>query len=62
MPKEKACKLCNKIYDGDKCPNCGAKEFVEGFKGRTFIVDPEKSEIAKKLNISAKGAFAVKTR
>lgn len=60
--KEKACKLCNKIYEGDKCPACGAKESTEGFKGRTYVIDPEKSEIAKKLNISSKGEFAVKTR
>ena len=63
MTKEKACKVCNKIYEGkDKCPNCESKEFTESFKGRVYVLNPEKSEIAQKLNIKEKGNFAVKTR
>jgi len=63
MPKEKACKICNRIYDtGDKCPNCKAKEFSDTFKGRAVILNPEKSEIAQKLKIKNKGNFAVKAR
>jgi len=60
--KERACKVCNVIFEGEKCPNCDSKEYTEGFKGRTVILDPEKSEIAKKLNITTKGNFAIKTR
>ena len=60
--KAKACKICKTIYEGDKCPKCGSKEFTESFKGRTIILNPEKSEIAKHLNISEKGNFAIKTR
>ncbi len=61
MAKEKACKICKTIYEeGNKCPNCGAKEFTESFKGKIYIADPEKSEIAKKLNIKSKGEFAIK--
>ena len=62
MAKEKACKLCNAIYEGDKCPKCGAKEASESFKGRIVVLNPEKSEIAKKLNIKDKGNYAIKTR
>jgi DNA-directed RNA polymerase subunit E" len=62
MAKEKACKICNTIYEEDKCPNCESKESTESFKGRTIIINPEKSEIAKKLNIKNKGNFAIKTR
>ncbi|MEK6758041.1 MAG: transcription elongation factor subunit Spt4 [Nanoarchaeota archaeon] len=63
MPKSKACKVCNIIYEsGDKCPRCGSKESTESFKGRIVIVNPEESEIAKKLNIKEKGNFAIKTR
>lgn len=61
--KEKACKVCKKIYEeGDKCPFCESKEFTEGFKGKVIITDAERSEIAKKLNITKKGSFAIKTR
>jgi len=61
--KPKACRLCNIIYEeGEKCPRCGSKESTDSFKGRVVIMDPEKSEIAKKLNIKEKGNFAIKTR
>ena len=62
MVKQKACKLCNTIYEGDKCPRCESKESTEGFKGRVVVLNPEKSEIAQKLNIKDKGNFAIKTR
>ncbi len=62
MAKQKACKLCNTIYEGDKCPRCESKESTEGFKGRVVVLNPEKSEIAQKLNIKDKGNFAIKTR
>ena len=62
MPKQKACKICKKIYEGDKCPNCDAKESTDSFKGRIHVLNPEKSEIAQKLNIKSKGEFAIKTR
>ncbi|MDP3991932.1 MAG: transcription elongation factor subunit Spt4 [Candidatus Pacearchaeota archaeon] len=63
MAKQKACKVCNIIYDtGEKCPRCGSKEFTEGFKGRIQVLNSEKSEIAKKLNLKEKGNYAIKTR
>ncbi len=63
MPKQKACKICNTIYEtGDKCPKCGSKESTEGFKGRIVVLNPENSEIAKRLDLKDKGNFAIKTR
>ena len=60
--KQKACKVCSNIYEGDKCPKCGSKEHTESFKGRISVINPEKSDIAKKMNIKDKGNFAIKTR
>jgi len=60
--KPKACKICKKIYEGEKCPRCESKESTESFKGRIVVVNPEKSEIAQKLNIKEKGNFAIKVR
>ena len=60
--KQKACKLCSTIYEGEKCPKCGSKESTEGFKGRIVVLNSEKSEIAGKLNLKDKGNFAIKTR
>ncbi|MBU2503943.1 MAG: DNA-directed RNA polymerase subunit E'' [Nanoarchaeota archaeon] len=62
MAKKKACRICNTIYEGDKCTKCDSKESIEGYKGRVVVLDPEKSEIAKKLNLKDKGNFAIKTR
>ncbi len=63
MAKTKACKICNTIVEsGDKCPKCDSKELTEGFKGRIVVLNPEKSEIAQKLNLKEKGNFAIKTR
>ena len=63
MAKQKACKICNTIFEGsEKCPNCGSKEIVDNFKGRIVVFNPEKSEIAKNLELKEKGDFAIKTR
>ncbi|MDP2628280.1 MAG: transcription elongation factor subunit Spt4 [Nanoarchaeota archaeon] len=62
MTKQKACKICSRIYEGEKCSGCESSESTEGFKGRIFVLNPEKSEIAKKLKLSDKGNFAIKTR
>jgi|TARA_Y100000310_G_C20405123_1_gene679310 DNA-directed RNA polymerase subunit E" len=60
--KQRACKVCKTIYEGTKCPECGSKEFIENFKGKIYVLNPEKSEIAKKLKIEKKGNFAIKAR
>ena len=60
MPKEKACKNCKLIYEGDPCPSCGKKDVSDTFKGKVEIVDPEKSELAKQLKISKKGTYAIR--
>ena len=60
MAKEKACKSCKLIYEGDACPSCGKKEVSDSFKGKVEIVDPEKSEMANKLKVTKKGVYAIK--
>ncbi|HTY44140.1 MAG TPA: transcription elongation factor subunit Spt4 [Patescibacteria group bacterium] len=62
MAKEKACKICKTIFEGEKCPRCGSKESTEGFKGRIAVLNPAASEIANKLNIKEKGNFAIKVK
>jgi RNA polymerase subunit RPABC4/transcription elongation factor Spt4 len=61
MAKEKVCKNCKLIYEGDTCPNCGKKDTTDVFKGRVEIVNPEKSVVAKELKISKKGLYAIRT-
>ena len=60
MTKEKACKNCKLIYEGDVCPICGKKESLDSFKGRVEIINQEKSEIAQKLKINKNGFYAIR--
>jgi DNA-directed RNA polymerase subunit E" len=60
MAKEKACKTCKRIYEGDECPNCGKKDTSDTFKGRIEILNPEKSELANHLKINKNGLYAIK--
>lgn len=46
----------------DVCPICKKSDSTENYQGRLYIVDPAKSEIAKKLNITQKGEYAIKVR
>ena len=60
--KEKACKSCRTVFEGQKCPACGSLEFTDSFKGKVFILNPENSEIAQKLKLTGKGIFAMRLR
>lgn len=60
MVKEKACKNCKRIYEGDKCPVCDKKDTSDSFKGKVEIINPEESEVAKELKINKKGLYAIK--
>ncbi len=62
MSKQKACKSCATLYDGDKCPNCQSDSSTESWKGKVIIINPEQSEIAKKMKREKKGGFAIKTK
>ena len=56
---EKACKVCSFITEGKKCPICGSDELSAKWKGVVYIFDPERSETAKKLNITKPGKYAL---
>jgi DNA-directed RNA polymerase subunit E" len=60
MGKERACRICRTIYEGDKCPNCNNQEYSEDFKGKVIILNPESSEVAKNIKATKKGTYAIK--
>ena len=62
MSRKKACKTCKMFIDGDECPICRKKQFTTNWQGRLCILDPKKSEIAKKIGIAVKGEYAIKIR
>ncbi len=58
--KKKACKSCKIFVEGDECPICKGTQFVTNWKGRLYIIDANKSEIAKKIGAKVKGEYAIK--
>lgn len=61
VPKLKACKECSFLDEADICPRCGGQMSVE-WRGFLAVTDFEKSEIAKRMGISANGRYALKVR
>lgn len=60
MAKKVACKKCKFLFAGGECPNCHEGQTVPNWKGRLYIVDPEKSAIAKKVGDDKPGEYAIK--
>jgi RNA polymerase subunit RPABC4/transcription elongation factor Spt4 len=58
--KKKACKSCKFLYTGEECPNCKSSQFVLNWKGRFHVLDPVKSDIAKKVGTKQAGEYAIK--
>jgi len=58
----KACASCKALVDKETeiCPYCGSREFTEEWSGIIITIDPENSELARILNITGKGRYAVK--
>lgn len=57
----KACKTCKSIMKEDVCPNCNTPttQYWTGYLG---IINPEKSEISKRLDLKVPGQYALKVR
>ena len=50
------------FVEGPECPACKSNQFSTNWQGRLNIIDPNKSIIAEKINIKAKGEYAIKVR
>ncbi len=60
MAREHACKKCRALSSGRVCPICGSTDLSSEWSSLIIIIDPEKSEVAKTLNISKSGRYALK--
>jgi DNA-directed RNA polymerase subunit E" len=60
--RERACTQCKTLFYGNICPTCKSTSHSEDFSGLLIVLDPEKSEIAKKVEIKMPGRYALKVR
>ena len=59
----KACKNCRLLTtETGKCPGCQSTELTEKYSGQLVVLDPEKSQIGKKLGVKVPGRYAIKIR
>lgn len=58
--KKKVCRKCMVFVDGNECPICKGDIFVTNSKGRVYVLNVEKSIIAKKINAPVAGEYAIK--
>tara|TARA_Y100000310_G_C20659274_1_gene803761 strand:+ start:1273 stop:1455 length:183 start_codon:yes stop_codon:yes gene_type:complete len=58
----KVCKTCKLFVEGPTCPSCKGNQFTESWKGRVYISNSEKSEIAKNMGLKIKGEYAIKVK
>ncbi|MBM3200584.1 DNA-directed RNA polymerase subunit E'' [Candidatus Woesearchaeota archaeon] len=59
---KKVCKKCKVFVKGNECPLCHGNQFTESWQGRVNVINPDKSSIAKKINVKTKGEYAIKVR
>ncbi|WFO76031.1 DNA-directed RNA polymerase, subunit E'' [Desulfurococcaceae archaeon MEX13E-LK6-19] len=60
----KACRKCRALVEreAEVCPLCGSRDFTEDWEGMVVIIDPEKSDVARLLEIKKPGRYAIKVR
>ena len=58
--KERACRNCKTLTYDKVCPNCKSTDLSEDWSGLIVILDPDKSFVAKTLNIKKRGRYALK--
>jgi len=59
---EKACTNCHFLTTENICPNCRSTSFTTDWSGIAIVVDPQRSEIAKRIGVKKRGRYAIKVR
>lgn len=60
MAREMACRKCKFVTTGKVCPACKSSDLTPDWTGVVLIVEPDGSQIASTLGITAKGKYAIK--
>ena len=56
------CRQCHRVVEGEGCTVCGSPMLTQDWAGYLVIIDPEHSEMARRLNIKLAGRYALKVR
>jgi len=59
MKNPNSCNTDPLTTEKDRCPNC-SDQTVSRWRGYVIVRDPEHSQIAKKMNITKPGKYALK--
>jgi DNA-directed RNA polymerase subunit E" len=59
---QKVCRDCRVFVKGSKCALCGGTDLSSTWAGIAVIIDPKKSEVAKKMEVDLPGKYALKVR
>ncbi|WMW21075.1 transcription elongation factor subunit Spt4 [Methanolobus mangrovi] len=59
---EQVCRECHRIIMSQTCPICGSSNLSSDWSGMVIIIDPERSEIAKKMDVKVPDKYALKVR
>jgi DNA-directed RNA polymerase subunit E" len=51
-----------RLINGDTCEICASSDLAEEWTGLVVVIDPLKSEIAKRMNIDLADKYALKVR
>lgn len=60
MAREMACRKCKFVTIGRVCPECKSSDLTPDWTGIALVVEPDGSQIASTLGITAKGKYAIK--
>ena len=60
--KRKVCRKCKIFTEEDLCPICKKDSFSNNWQGRIHFLDIENSHIAKEMDVTMKGEYAIKVR
>ncbi|WP_439027629.1 transcription elongation factor subunit Spt4 [Haloarchaeobius sp. DT45] len=58
------CRDCHRVNepDLDSCQGCGSTSLTEDWAGYVIIAHPEESEIAREMEVTEPGKYALKVR
>lgn len=58
------CRECHRVNDADRttCIACNSSSLTEDWAGYVVIAHPDRSEIAREMQVDEPGAYALKVR